>query len=225
RREVERRRARQGRAGAARLRCRPPAAHRGRQRALPRRPDPRGSRRLRLGVAALRERAAAVPGGRRSGVLAARARAVPPHPQPAPEQAPATQPPAAQTPPPGPGENAPVVTEQGPRPPPDSNIQVVPGTPEEYTILKGDTLWDLSQKFLNNPWYWPKIWSLNPGIENPHWIYPGNPLKIRTGEGGKASVAQVEQDPNAEQAQAQAQADDKEQEAAPSLPSTKKDAP
>ncbi len=71
-------------------------------------------------------------------------------------------------------------------------LVVPPGTPEEYTIQKGDTLWDLSQKFLNNPWYWPKIWSLNPGIENPHWIYPGNHLKIVPGEGGAQAPAQVQ---------------------------------
>jgi len=57
--------------------------------------------------------------------------------------------------------------------------------------VKGDTLWDLSQKFLNNPWYWPKIWSLNPSIENPHWIYPGNKLRLVPGEGGPQAPAQV----------------------------------
>jgi len=93
-----------------------------------------------------------------------------------------------------PRENAPVITEQSPRPPPDSDIHPVPGTPEEYTIVKGDTLWDLSQKFLNNPWYWPKIWSLNPGIENPHWIYPGNKLHIVPGEGGPQAPAQVQEE-------------------------------
>ena len=65
-----------------------------------------------------------------------------------------------------------------------------PGETQEYTIQKGDTLWDLSQKFLNNPWYWPKIWSLNPSIENPHWIYPGNKLNVTPGQGG--APAQVE---------------------------------
>ena len=88
-------------------------------------------------------------------------------------------------------ENAPI-TEQSPRPPPDANIQPVPGTPDEYTIVKGDTLWDLSQKFLSNPWYWPKIWSLNPSIENPHWIYPGNKLRIVPGDGGAQAPAQVQ---------------------------------
>jgi hypothetical protein len=50
--------------------------------------------------------------------------------------------------------------------------------PDTYTIRHGDTLWDLSGRYLNNPWYWPKIWSYNPDIENPHWIYPGNLLKF-----------------------------------------------
>jgi hypothetical protein len=50
--------------------------------------------------------------------------------------------------------------------------------PDTYTVRSGDTLWDLSGRFLNNPWYWPKIWSYNPEISNPHWIYPGNLLKF-----------------------------------------------
>ncbi|MGI5864782.1 MAG: LysM peptidoglycan-binding domain-containing protein [Myxococcales bacterium] len=49
---------------------------------------------------------------------------------------------------------------------------------ETYTVRPGDTLWDLSQRFLGNPWYWPKVWSYNPEIENPHWIYPGNIVRF-----------------------------------------------
>jgi hypothetical protein len=50
--------------------------------------------------------------------------------------------------------------------------------PDTYTVRPGDTLWDLSGRFLNNPWYWPKVWSFNPEITNPHWIEPGNLLKF-----------------------------------------------
>ncbi len=47
-----------------------------------------------------------------------------------------------------------------------------------HTVEKGDTLWDLSQKILGSPWYWPKVWSYNPEIANPHWIYPGNQVRF-----------------------------------------------
>lgn len=50
--------------------------------------------------------------------------------------------------------------------------------PDTYTVKPGDTLWDLSGRFLNNPWYWPKVWSYNPEITNPHWIYPGNLVRF-----------------------------------------------
>ncbi len=67
--------------------------------------------------------------------------------------------------------------------------------PDTYTVRAGDTLWDLSGRFLNNPWYWPKIWSYNPDITNPHWIYPGNTLKFfPSGEEGAVEVVPVEED-------------------------------
>lgn len=47
-----------------------------------------------------------------------------------------------------------------------------------YTIKKGDTLWDLSQKFYNSQWDWPGLWELNQEIKNPHWIYPGNTIRV-----------------------------------------------
>lgn len=56
---------------------------------------------------------------------------------------------------------------------------------ETYTIRRGDTLWDLSGRFLQSPWYWPKIWAYNPQIENPHWIYPGNALRVTVGDDGR----------------------------------------
>lgn len=47
-----------------------------------------------------------------------------------------------------------------------------------YTIKQGDTLWDISGKFLKDPFLWPKLWQRNPYITNPHWIYPGNPVRL-----------------------------------------------
>lgn len=58
--------------------------------------------------------------------------------------------------------------------------------PEEYTVVPGDTLWDLCERFMQNPFYWPKIWSINPHIENAHWIYPGNIIKFYAGGDGAA---------------------------------------
>jgi LysM domain len=56
--------------------------------------------------------------------------------------------------------------------------QETKGTEEVYTIQKGDTLWDISSKFLKDPFLWPKLWEKNPYITNPHWIYPGNQVRL-----------------------------------------------
>ncbi|MFT6984766.1 MAG: hypothetical protein ACJAT7_000567 [Psychromonas sp.] len=50
--------------------------------------------------------------------------------------------------------------------------------PETYTVVKGDTLWDISAHFLNTPWLWPRLWQANSQIENPHLIYPGDVLTL-----------------------------------------------
>ena len=50
--------------------------------------------------------------------------------------------------------------------------------PKSYIVNKGDTLWDISGIFLNQPWLWPKLWRLNPDINNPHLIYPGDELRL-----------------------------------------------
>lgn len=59
-----------------------------------------------------------------------------------------------------------------------SVIPVAPDAPGRYTVQKGDTLWDISAKFLTDPWYWPEIWHINPQVANPHLIYPGDELAL-----------------------------------------------
>ncbi|MFP2909179.1 LysM peptidoglycan-binding domain-containing protein [Pyxidicoccus sp. 3LFB2] len=80
---------------------------------------------------------------------------------------------------------------------PAGTVAVPPGTPrgrdsapgEVHAVQEGDTLWDLSQRYLGSPWYWPKVWSYNPEIANPHWIYPGN--QVRFFGGGEEVPARV----------------------------------
>jgi len=66
-----------------------------------------------------------------------------------------------------------------------SFCSILPGLTQEaketeglYTIKKGDTLWDISSKFLKDPFLWPKLWERNPYITNPHLIFPGNPIRL-----------------------------------------------
>ena len=80
----------------------------------------------------------------------------------------------------------------------DSGVSVAPGgppteMPDTHTVQKGDTLWDLSSRYYRNAWGWPKMWSYNPQITNPHWIYPGDVIRIMPPGGAPPPTAAPKQ--------------------------------
>ncbi len=64
-----------------------------------------------------------------------------------------------------------------------------------YTVKKGDTLWDLSQKFSNTPYLWPDLWSDNSQITNPHLIYPGQRIRLFRRKDIETEARPVEEKP------------------------------
>jgi len=57
-------------------------------------------------------------------------------------------------------------------------VQLQENAPLRYVVQKGDTLWGISQKFLKDSWQWPELWYVNPKVQNPHLIYPGDELYL-----------------------------------------------
>ena len=81
-------------------------------------------------------------------------------------------------------EPEPVITIREPSVP----VKVQRDYPERYVVKKGDTLWDIAQTFLKDPWLWPQVWHINPDIRNPHLIFPGDVLVLYFDENGKPYI-------------------------------------
>lgn len=58
---------------------------------------------------------------------------------------------------------------------------------DEHIIKKGENLWKITEKYLNDPYKWVEIWKINPDVKDPHWIYPGRKVRIPSIRGKKES--------------------------------------
>jgi LysM repeat protein len=80
------------------------------------------------------------------------------------------------------------LNDAAPAEPSTAQSPIRPDAPMNYTVKRGDTLWDIASMFLRDPWLWPEIWQVNPQVENPHLIYPGDTLSLAYGADGRPQI-------------------------------------
>lgn len=81
------------------------------------------------------------------------------------------------------GENSSFVLGSG-----NGEVRGMPSNASSHLVRKGDTLWGICDSYFHNPYQWPRIWAYNPQIQNPHWIYPGDQVRLRGGAGEMMST-------------------------------------